>query len=49
MLTVSVLGVQHDVLICIYYEMMTTVGSANSHLLIQIQQKEEKEEEIPGK
>lgn len=40
---------QHDGLIYRYCETMTSVGSANIHLLVEIQEKLKKEEKKKGK
>ena len=42
-------GVQHNGLIYIYCEMITTIGSTNIHLLLQTQYVEEKGEKNKGK
>ena len=42
-------GVQHNGLIYIYCEMITTIGSTNIHLLLQTQYVEEKGEKIKEK
>lgn len=41
---ISVLGIQHDGLTYIYYEITTTICSANNHHLIWIQYEEKKKE-----